>query len=473
MGVVGISKILVSLSGIILIPILTRYLGEHDYGLYVQVRASIGLMIPLVLLGLDSGIVRLFSSRENLDEISRDFSSVSSFIFLIGIIFSGFLFFYPKLLANFVFEGNILIVQILAGLLFVRSFSKLFLKVFQAFREMKKYSILRVVIIYSEISLAILLVLIGYGLIEILVMLLIVRGLFVLFMVYLNSKRFKIKKPDLSNIKEYLDYSLPLIPNSFSFWIVETSDRYLIGFFLGAAYVGYYHPPYAFGKIVPFMIGQMLLFVLQPTLSDFYEKKDIKMVKRVLSLSLKYFLLISVPYLFGVILFYEPIIAIFSTETIAKEGGFIAIFTALTGVVYGSRKIYLMLLILKKKTKVIGFITILAGLINLGVNLYLIPKIGIMGAGISTLLSYSILSILVIYFGLKNFHLKLNYKYVPKILVSSIGMFLLLYMLQIAYPINFVLMILVGIIVYFSILFLIKGITKKEIKFMKDLISGR
>ncbi len=475
MGVIGISKIIISAKGILLIPILTRYLGAEGYGLWVQAMATLSVVIPLMVLGLPYSMMRIFPSRDSIDEISKDFFSIYFLVLVASMTVSTLLLLFPQYLANAIFEGQILIVRIIAIILFVYSTNNLMINVFRAFREMKKYAVLNISYKFGEIILAAILVFIGYGLIGALSALLIVRGAMFVILVFLSLKRFKFHLPDLSRTKEYLSFGTPTIPSNISHWIVSMSDRYLIGIFLSATYVGYYNPGYSIGQVVPFMIGGIYGSVLPPTLSEYYEKGKLADVEQVLGLSLKYFFLISIPFFFGVLLLNEPILLVLTGDaTIASEGGVIAIYSAFTGLIYGFGLLLGEILVLKKRTKILGIKWTIAAAINLSANIILIPRIGIQGAAITTVIAYSVATVIAIYYSLivqKEITIQFEYFSYGKIILSSIIMFILLYIVRQQIWSNVFFLIALGISVYFSFMYLIGGIKKKDIRFLKSMIG--
>ncbi|MGM0405329.1 MAG: oligosaccharide flippase family protein [Thermoplasmatota archaeon] len=474
MGVIGISEIIISSRGIILLPILTRYLGAEGYGLWVQAMATFSVVLPLMVMGLPYSMTRIFASRENIEEISKDFFSISFIVFLTSLIVSGVLLLFPQFLADAIFEGKTLIVRIVAVTLFVYSTSNLMINVFRAFREMKKFSVLNVSWKLGEIALAALLVVLGYGLIGALLGLLIVRSILFLVLISLMLRKFTFSLPDISRTKEYLSFGVPTIPSNLSHWIVSSSDRFLIGIFLSATYVGYYNPGYSIGHLVPFLIVGVFGLVLPPTLSEYYEQGEISDLEQVLSLSLKYFFIISIPFSFGILLLNEPILLFLTGDAqIASEGGIIAVYTAFTGLIYGVGMLLSQILVLKKKTKIIGLKWTIAAVVNIGANIILIPILGIIGAAITTIAAYSIATVVTIYFSLiteEDISLNFDLSSYSKIIISSILMGLFIYLIREQVWRNLFFLIISGIIVYFSIMFLIGGIKKEEIRFIKSMV---
>src|SRR5699024_6949225 len=56
--------------------------------------------------------------------------------------------------------------------------------------------------------------------------------LFVMTKVYRTLRLRKMNKP---LVKEMLQYSVPMIPNSLMWWLINASSRYFIRFFVGAS----------------------------------------------------------------------------------------------------------------------------------------------------------------------------------------------------------------------------------------------
>jgi len=475
MGVIGIAQIIISARGVILLPVLTRYLGAEGYGLWVQAMATISIFLPLMVLGLPYSMMRIFPSRDSIEDISKDFYSISSLVLLASGIVSIILLLFPQFLADALFEGHKLVVRLLALILFIYSSNNLMINVFRAFREMKKFSIFDVSYKLGEIFLAALFVLLGYGIVGALLGLLITRGVMFMILISLLSKRFKFSLPDLSRTKEYLNFGVPTVPSNLSHWVVSSSDRYVIGLFLSATYVGYYNPGYTIGHLVPFMIAGIYGLVLPPTLSEYYENGKLKELEQVLTLSLKYFFIISIPSLFGILLLYDPILNILTGDAeIVAQGGIIAVYTAFSGLIYGVGVLFSQILVLKKRTKIIGIKWTIAALVNLGLNIILVPILGIVGAAITTILAYSLATSITIYFSLideEDIKFGFEFKSYGKMIISSALMAISIYLVKQEIWTNLFFLISVGIILYFSTLFLIGGIDREEIKFLKGMMS--
>ena len=70
-GLVGITNLIFSLRGLILIPILTKTLGADAYGIWSVIMVTISLLSPLALLGLTSAWDREKSTEFIIPEFTE------------------------------------------------------------------------------------------------------------------------------------------------------------------------------------------------------------------------------------------------------------------------------------------------------------------------------------------------------------------------------------------------------------------
>ena len=79
-GLVALVNILVALSGLILLPVLTKTLGAYDYGLWVQAQVTLGLVMNIVHLGVPIALSRFLAAEKDKNRIRTGFYSVFFFV---------------------------------------------------------------------------------------------------------------------------------------------------------------------------------------------------------------------------------------------------------------------------------------------------------------------------------------------------------------------------------------------------------
>jgi len=467
-GLVGIVNLLVSLSGIILLPILTKTLPIEDYGIWVQISVTISLIPAVVMLGLPYTMVRFLAAAKKREEIQEGFYSIAFIILFTSAIASFLLFLLSKPIATALFDNDFTITRIVSLIVFIECLNGLLLNFFRTFQQIKKYSMFVFIRTYLNVALVAYFVLSGYGIFGAVIGLL-TSGFFVfLIMAFRIISEIGIKIPKFTHIREYLAFGLPTVPGNLSSWVVNSSDRYVIGIFLGTAFVGYYSPGYTLGGIINMFIAP-LAFMLPAVLSKYYDENNMNEVKNVLSYSLKYFLLLAIPSAFGLSLLSKPLLMILSTPGIASQGYLITPFVALSALLFGTYAIIGQIIVLEKKTKITGTIWVIAAVLNLGLNIVIVPYIGILGAAITTLIAYALAFALTAYYSFKYFKFNIDFRFILKSIFASIAMSLVIIKRSSVGISNILIEIGVCAVVYAAVLLLLKGIRKEEIAFFKEL----
>jgi len=470
-GLVGITTLLVSLSGIILLPILTKNLPIEEYGMWALIGVTIGLIPAVVMLGLPYTMVRFLSAAKTREEIQEGFYSIAFIVLFTSAIASLLLFLLSKPIASSLFDNNLTIARILPLIVFITCLNGLLLNFFRTFQQIKRYSIFLFIKTYLNVALVAYFVLSGYGIFGAVMGLLITDLIVFLIMASLIISEIGIKIPKFTHTREYLTFGLPTIPGNLSSWIVNSSDRYVIGIFLGAAFVGYYSPGYMLGGVISMFMAP-LGFMLPAVLSKYYDENNMSEVKTVLKYSLKYFLLLAIPSTFGISLLSKSILTILTTPEIASQGYLITPFVAVSALLLGTYAVIMQIIVLEKKTKITGTIWIIAAILNLGLNLIFVPYIGILGAAITTLLAFALAFILTSFYSSKYFTFDIDFGFILKSIFASLVMSLVIIKWNPVGTLNVLIVIGVCTVVYSVILLLLKGIKKEEVKFFKELFRA-
>ena len=467
-GLTGITNLLISLSGIILLPILTKTLSIEEYGIWAQIIVTIGLIPSVILLGLPYAMVRFLAGAKRREEIQEGYYSIYAIVLCASLVVSLVLFSSSRVIAEILFDDNQTIVRILSIILFIECLNSIQFNFFRTFQQMKKYASFVFIQACLNVILVAYFVLSSYGIIGAAIGILITRSLVFLIMSSFIVAEISVKIPRFTNMKDYLAFGLPTVPGSLSSWVVNSSDRYVIGILLGTAFVGYYSPGYTLGNILQ-MFAAPLGLILPAILSKLYDDCKIEDARMVLKFSLKYFLLLAIPASFGLSFLSKPLLMILSTSEIASEGYLITPFMAVGAVFFGVSVIVNQIIVLVKKTKIMGYIYILAAILNFGLNLALIPYQGIIGAAIASLVAYLFIFVVGMYYSFKYLRFEIDIRFIMKSIFASIAMSLVILTRGPEGVSNVLITICVCSVVYSAILLLLKGVTREELAFFKNL----
>jgi O-antigen/teichoic acid export membrane protein len=292
-------------------------------------------------------------------------------------------------------------------------------------------------------------------------------------MSFLIIKIIGFKFPNFSKIKDYLSFGLSTISGNISNWAVQSSDRYFIGYFLSPVFVAYYSPAYTLGTIINMFLTPLNI-VLPAVLAKSFDENKLDEVKIYLKYSLKYFMLLAIPSAFGLSILSKSILRILSTAEISNNGFFITPFVLLSMLFLGAKAILGQPIMLAKKVKINSAIWTLAAVINIGLNFIFVPKWGILGAALTTLIAYFTTLIGTILVSIKYIKFDIDYLSIAKSLLAASVMSMLIYYLLNKLnpykPLELILLITIGTVIYGSMLILLKSFEKKELKFFKTLL---
>lgn len=472
-GIIGFTQILTSLGGFLLLPIITKTLGPYDYGTWSQISITISLLSPLALMGLSMGLVRFLSAETKKETIREGVFSISFFVIFTGLIVSLLVFFLSDLFAETIFgdPNASYFIKAASFLILLTAIEQIALYYFRIFRYIKIFSYLTLFQVFGKLILILIFLKMGFGLLGVILAALIIQIVLFIIAMFIIISQIGFAIPSFSYIHEYLKYSAPLTPNSLIRWITDSSDRYIVGYLLGLGSVGVYSASYAIGSLVSLFIApiQMILF---PELSKLFDNGDIDKVKTYLSYSMKYFLFIAIPAVFGLSALSKPILNILTTSEFAS-GSIVIPFIALSGLLAGVFQIVINITHLVKKTKFNLYIHLIAALLNIILNFILIPHIGILGAAIATLISYIVMVIVCIHISFKHISFDLNYIFIGKCIVASSLMSGVILLFN---PNNIKELLIApsfGAVIYLLILLPIKGFNKSELNMVKYLILRR
>jgi O-antigen/teichoic acid export membrane protein len=469
-GSIGIVQVLTNLSSFLILPILTKNLGTYDYGLWSQITISVYLISPLALMGLSMGLIRFLSAETDKEIIKEAIYSILFFVTISGLLATFLLYIFAEPLAEYGFKDvqAAYFIKIGSLLILVSAIEPIVLYYFRVFRQINKFSFFTLIETFGKLVFSLILLKMGYGLLGVITATLFVQSIVILaaFLIIISQIGFKI--PRFTYITKYLQYSLPLTPNSLVRWITESSDRYLVTYFLGLTSVGIYSAACSFGSLIHLFVTPLQI-ILFPELSKLYDENKINEVEAYMSHSLRYFLLIAVPAFFGISALAKPLLIIFTTEDFVS-GWLVIPIIAFSGLLAGIVQIFTNTLLIVKKTKVPTYISFTAAVLNILINFFLIPSLGIVGAAFSTLISYLLMAILCMHISLKYFKHEFYFFDISKSILSSVAMYFFISSFRISSISNLLELAGIGIIAYLFVMFLLGGFSNQELSLVKKYL---
>jgi len=470
MGLIGTSNFLITITPIILLPIITRNLSIPDYATWIQFQITITLVPSIAILGLPYTMVRFLTASKNREEIQESFYSFLFTVLGASILAAILLFIFAGPISKALFNGNLAIGIILPFTVIMTALMLLFFDFFRTFNQMTRYAILTTTQSYMVIIFTALLVLTGFGVVGAATGILITQTLISLIMFIFVFRQIGFKIPRFRNIREYLRFGLPTIPSNASFWVLDASDRYVIGLALGITAVGYYSAGYTIGSLMN-LLTTPLYTVLLPLLSQYYAERKIRQTRFLLNYSIKLYLIIAIPAVIGLSLLARPLLYILSTPELANKGFIIAPIVAIGGLFFGLYCIVTQIIVMERKTKITGNIWIISTVLNIVLDITFGYLFGIVGIAVTSLLIYLFAFLITLHYSFKYIRCNFYLGFIMKVISAGFFMALALILLNPFGPLNILLSAGLSFLIYLFVLWLFGGINKGEIQFFIDVIK--
>jgi len=377
--------------------VAVRVLGPEEYGKYILVASITSFLEIPMFMGIQTSITKYLpesykDSEKRMKIMSTAFWSIASFIFLSTLFFFIFKNFFssifglPEVLFIFSLIYSILnVFQILAGSVLkgLHEFKKLaFLQVFYAIIIFISFFVIFFVTELKTYHLYIYSILIGL--------------IFYIFYFFLtNYRNFLIEFFDKQYFKILLKYGWLNVLNSFSWFVIFSSDKFFINKFTGTMSVGIY-AVYSSASMILINKGfSPFLGVFFPTVSAISNKSEINYRLNKL-IKILFFPFLIINFFLMYIMF-----KIYGTKYPINFFWFILFSSC--AVLYAISQIKWNLIISSGMNALKSYAkySFLGAIFNLGLNYFLIKKYGIWGAALTNLL-VSLFFLLSASFWLKN-----------------------------------------------------------------------
>jgi O-antigen/teichoic acid export membrane protein len=456
--------------GIIQVPIITRALGAASYGILALITTAISLIVPFSMLTFSSSIIRFLAAEKDPTKIKEDFYSACILVLVTGTIFALLFFLASDFLANSIFKSpdSIYSLKLSSILIMLNSMFPVLLAFFRRGSKIGIYNALNLGLNILQFSLLVVFLLRGYALNGAILSTILSTLLMNVVALIIIFKQVGLQRPRFKNMKTYLKFGIPLTPNPAILWIIQASDRYMISYFMGISAAGIYNAAYGIGSYASFALWPVGI-VLFPIISKAYDEGKFKECENYIKYSFKYLMMITIPISVGVSILANPILKILTTPEFLS-GAMATPLIALGAALFCVYQIASYIIYLAGKTYLTLRIYAIGAIANVILNLVLIPRIGLVGAGLASFLAYGIMGLLTLSISRKYIHFDLSIIFIIKSFLSSAVMALFIWIIRPESLIMLAVSIVTGTILYFLALIVIKGFTKDELRFFRAFI---
>ena len=449
-----ISQIIAGICGFIWTVLIARYLGVSDYGI-------LGIKVDF---GISTHIVR---------HIATDYDSAPKYLgnvfplkslFSIGTIFL-------TLIILILLKSNEL--TIIITLLFmiegiIKSFTGLLNGSFQAFEEGKYQGIANTALHLILLIFILISIFANFGIIGIAISYIVANAIVLAYMYYAFEKN--ITKPkfdlDIEFCKKITRYSLPFAITSLLYIIYYSIDVVMLQNMVGNYATGIYNATYKLISVLT-LFYSVYTAVIFPVMSRFF-KDDESMLLISFEKSIKYLMMVIIPIAIATMFYSLDIIQFIYGNKYDPASSVLSILIWTVCLLFISGACNTLLNASHKEVTVTKIYTI-AAIFNVVLNLIMIPYLSYDGAAITTVLSDILIVMIQCYaiYRLGHRPNKKLYLDLTKIIVGSAVLGIVLYFLNL----NMWVALPVGIIIYFTTLYLIKLFDDDDKYIIKEILG--
>lgn len=446
-------QILVMIIPLITIPYLARVLGAEAIGIYSYTIAITTYFILFGSLGIAMyGQREIAYAEEDITKRSKTFYEIL-FLRFITLTISILIFFFTFCqTGEYQTYYKILLLEIFAASIDISWF-------FQGLEEFKKTVIRNTIVKLISVILIFILVkspndLTNYIIIYVASTLL--GNLSLWFYIPKYTEKINLKS---LNIKKHLKPTISLFIPQIAIQLYTVLDKVMIGAIItDKKEVGFYDQA---SKIIRILLTLATAYgtVMVPRMASTYAKKEINKLKEYMHKSFSFILMISIPLMFGIISISKHFVPMFFGPGYDKVIYLISIISPIILAISLSNVIGTQYLITTKQQKKFTISVTCGAIVNFVLNLILIHFYKSIGASIATVIAEFTVTIVQFYLIKEEFKVKEVFKLSYKYFIAAIIMFIISLIIGNLITndiLAIIIQIISSIIIYFSILLIIK-----------------
>ncbi|GEM_PF-1180194 len=401
-----VGKIFVLINGII----FARILGPELFGEFTFVVSVLAIVLVIGNLGLPTGVIAFIPKYSKAEKLKRNaiISFAITLVFIINLLIIFVLYLNIHVITEYILLDNKyeLLMVILLPTIIIINISNVLLGIFRALKKIKVYVISSNVVrhVVEFIVFLLLFIVIGesiFTLVSAYYIGLILTILYLFYQIIRVHWRFTWNSGYYQESKRLFIYSIPLLFNGIMIVLINNIDIYMIGYFHNSIEVGIYKLAMTFGNVAMFALLS-LNSIFPAITTKLYHSKKVDELKTVFQQSTKWVMLFSLLVFSILLVLSEEIMGLVSQEYILGSQALVLIalgqvFNSIVGPVGTINS-------MTGRPRYNLYANLSAIIINIALNMWLIPIMGISGAAIATavsLLISNVIRLILVYYQLK------------------------------------------------------------------------
>jgi O-antigen/teichoic acid export membrane protein len=430
----SVANLLTTAAGLISFPLMTRIFTVADYGVLNLISATLTVSVALGKIGVQHSIIRYrseitagkgrFSTAQLYSTTFFGMSASGLVVTLLLIaaieLMPGRWLGDPRLKGLFAVGALVIVIQVFESVLFN------FLRADQETAVLMKYQVGKR---YLGLALILLtLFAISRSLMAFYWATLATEALAIAVLASVFFHReggIRIERSDFSRplYRELLGFGIPMmIGYEMSGIILAVGDRYVIHGLIGSTSLGLYSAAYNLCTYVQSTFVASVGLAVMPLYIQMWDQKGPEETAAIIARSLRTYILFAAPVIAGLASVGPQLLPSLASAKYASAAAILP--WVIAGMVLeGANSMVAAGLFIHRKTRHIGVVVFSSALLNLLLNLVLVPRIGIMGAAIATLVSYAVASCALAFVGRRFLAVRIPWLTMVRAALAALAMY--------------------------------------------------
>ena len=396
-----IAMAITNISSFFLTPLMLLVFGTSEFGVYKLVL-SITSYFALADLGLSNAVIRYISEyRANNDKESESkFVGLVGFIDLmiggvllvLGVLFYSYI---PQIFKNSFTISEIGLLKKLFFLIVISGVFTLFLNLatalLKAYEKFPLLNVINIIKTFVRTGLVAILLLSKFKSYEIVLVDTVLISIVFAYTSYYCLKNLNItlrfKNFDINYSKKILSYSLIVFVDAVAFHFLMAADSFVIGIYISSKAIAIY----SIGTLLSSLFFSFSIIISDVLMPDVVGKvtqgaSNIQLTDYAIKIGRIKSILLALP-IIGFVFFGKQFIHLWVGDDFSIAY-YVALLVLVPQMISALMDVPLYIMWAKNKHRIKSFMSLVISIINVGLTIFLVKKMGIIGAAISTCFAY-------------------------------------------------------------------------------------
>jgi O-antigen/teichoic acid export membrane protein len=398
----------------LLVPVFTRYLSPENYGV-LGILVLFGVTTKILFrMGLDSGFFRLYYEQESEREKRVFCTTIFTAAAAVGLV--GFIatVWAADPISRFLLGGGRDFIILVAADIFLTVFAFVPMNLYRIQERSRRFTSVSLFRNGLNLTLKVALVVSGWGVAGVLWADLIAAAFFILMLsptLWVNLGRgFSWRM-----LRHALSFGLPKVPHALAYQVLNLSDRKLLDWFASRELAGIYHVAYQFGMGIKLFLSAFEL-AWSPFIYSILKRAD---HPQTLARIATYASIVLWTMALCIAVLSRELLFLMTTPEF-HAGYPIIPLIVLAHVFQGMFLLTSIGIGISKNTYPFPVMTLAAAVLNVSMNLVLIPRLGMMGAAWATIAGYALMLIMGVYYSHRLYPLPFEWGRIARIALAAL-----------------------------------------------------